>query len=199
MVWNCQGAASAGFHRTLKQLIWEHKPSIVCLLEPKVSGDQANAICAGFGFSEWVRVEAFGFSGGIWILWKETLLVNIMFTHPQFAVLQVGEGRSEPWFLSVVYGSPNLQLRRSLFSDLSSQSLGIQGPWLTAGDYNTVASQSEVSNPGTFNSTRCSEFNEWIFREGLIDLGFEGPNITWRRGINSETFKGARFTDWIEH
>ncbi|XP_019156867.1 PREDICTED: uncharacterized protein LOC109153452 [Ipomoea nil] len=117
----------------------------------------------------------------------------------------MGEGSLEPWFLSVVYGSPNLQLRRRLFSDLSSQIFGIQGPWMSVGDYDTAASRSEVSNLETFNLSRCSEFNDWIFREGLIDLGFTGSSFTWMRGVNTTTFKvltGKKFKfnyAWTTH
>ncbi|XP_019186538.1 PREDICTED: uncharacterized protein LOC109181240 [Ipomoea nil] len=161
LIWNCQGAASGAFRRTFNQFVRLHKPAIVCLLEPKVSGSQANGICSCFGFSEWVRIEAIGFSGGIWLL-------------------------------SVVYGSPNMQLRRKLFADLSSQDLGLQGPWLSVGDFNSVLKKEEVSNSDTFNTARCTDFSDWIFREGLIDLGFTGSPFTWMRGINTTTFKGAR-------
>lgn len=56
MTWNCQGAASKPFRRALKMFVRMYNPAIVCLLEPKVSGDQANSICSSFGFEEWIRV-----------------------------------------------------------------------------------------------------------------------------------------------
>lgn len=63
LIWNCQGAVSHVFRRTLKQHLRDYNPSIACLLEPKVSGTQANDICFSLDFNEWLRVEAFGFSG----------------------------------------------------------------------------------------------------------------------------------------
>ncbi|XP_019179248.1 PREDICTED: uncharacterized protein LOC109174466 [Ipomoea nil] len=192
LVWNCQGAASKAFRRIRKQFLCIHKPSFVCLLEPKVSGQQANEICFSLGFDDWMRVEAIGFSGGIWILWKSSIHIEVLDTHPQFISLQVQDADSESWLLSVVYGSPNKALRKRLFSELSGQFFMPHGPWLAVGDFNSVTCQDEVNNLETFSMSRCSDFNQWIFREGLIDLGFEGTKFTWMRGVNSTSFKGAR-------
>nr|GMD60351.1 uncharacterized protein LOC109181278 [Ipomoea batatas] len=40
-----------------------HRPEILGIMEPKVSSAHANSICMKLGFSDWVRVEAVGFSG----------------------------------------------------------------------------------------------------------------------------------------
>ncbi|XP_019178132.1 PREDICTED: uncharacterized protein LOC109173349 [Ipomoea nil] len=192
MVWNCQGAASKSFRRALKQFIRVYNPSIVCLLEPKVSGDHANRICNSLGFRDWIRVEAYGFSGGIWVFWKDVIKVEIITTHPQFISMQVIDNLSEPWLFTVVYGSPNQYLRRNLFADLSGQDMDVLLPWLIAGDFNSVTCQEEVNNQDNFSISRSSDFNDWIFREGLVDLGFAGSKFTWMRGSSSSTFKGAR-------
>lgn len=81
---------------------------MIYLLEPKVSDNQANKICSSFGFDNWARVEAVGFSGGICNLWKETIKVKIIKTNPQYVSLQVYENDTNPWILTVVYGSPSL-------------------------------------------------------------------------------------------
>ncbi|XP_019160870.1 PREDICTED: uncharacterized protein LOC109157416 [Ipomoea nil] len=190
--WNCQGAASASFRRILKQFLRLHKPSLVCLFESKVSGAQANEICSSFGFDEWIRVESVGYSGGIWLFWNDTLSIEILYTHPQFISFQVTEIGSLPWLMSAVYGSPNLALRRRLFADLSGQFFEPQGPWLTVGDFNSITNRSEVNGSESFTLSRCSAFNSWIFREGLVDLGYSGSIYTWMRGIDTPSFKGAR-------
>lgn len=178
LIWNCQGAASNSFRRTLKNFICIHNPSIVCLLEPKVSGVQANKICSSFGFEDWIRVEAVGFSGGIWIHWNTAVNVAILKTHPQFILLQVDDKRTHPWILAVVYGSPNRMLRKKLFTDLSLQELGLQHQCLAIGDFNSVTGSNEVSSPECFNQARCADFNNWIFEEGLMDLSYQGSLFT---------------------
>ena len=89
MVWNCQGAASREFVRVLKDLLKHHKLDILGLLEPKVSGSHADEVCQKLGFKEWIRVEAVGFSGGIWIFWNSSLVIDVVHTHPQFILLKV--------------------------------------------------------------------------------------------------------------
>ncbi|XP_019199070.1 PREDICTED: uncharacterized protein LOC109192823 [Ipomoea nil] len=186
------GAASSSFKRTLRQFCRDSNPSLICLLEPKVSGNQANKLCNSFGFDEWIRVEAVGFSGGIWILWKNYISIEIIRTNPQYISVQVNDCEMGPWVLSLVYGSPCQSLKRKMFAELSHQNLDPQPSWLAVGDFNAVTGHEEVSNPASFSSTRCSDFNDWIFRQGLIDLGYEGSKYTWKRGTNTETFKGAR-------
>lgn len=43
-------------------------PSKIVLLEPKISRAEASKVCKGLGKSHWIRSEANGFSGGIWLL-----------------------------------------------------------------------------------------------------------------------------------
>lgn len=50
IVWNCQGAASKRFFRAAMSIIKVHKPDCFCLLEPKMSGDNADKVCFKFGF-----------------------------------------------------------------------------------------------------------------------------------------------------
>ncbi|XP_031098763.1 uncharacterized protein LOC116002705 [Ipomoea triloba] len=165
-----RGAASKSFKRTLSYFCRKFHPDVVCLFEPKVSGTHANRICSSFGFEDWIRVEAVGFSGGIW----------------------VKDGLSSPWVFSAVYGSPNLPLRKKLFTDLSANISDPHSCWLICGDFNSVTNRDEVSNTESFMSSRCADFVDWISREGLIDLGFEGPKFTWTRGKNTTSYKAAR-------
>ena len=73
----------------MKDLLKQHKPDILGLLEPKVSRSQADDVCQKLGFKEWIRVEAVGFSGGIWIFWNSSLVIDVVHTHPQFILLNV--------------------------------------------------------------------------------------------------------------
>ena len=98
----------------------------------------ADSICNKSGFDQWVRVEAIGYGRGIWILWKESLQVEILKSHPQFIHLRIGRGDEKTWLISVVYGSPNASLRRSLWKDLHKGSLELNEAWLIMGDFNSI-------------------------------------------------------------
>ena len=89
IVWNCNGAASKSFLRTLKELLNRLKSGILGLVETKCIGDHTNTIYNPLGFEYWTCVEALGFSGGIWLFWKENLHLKIIKTHPQFLHVRV--------------------------------------------------------------------------------------------------------------
>lgn len=202
IIWNCQGAGSKEFVRAARMFIKSHNPSIMGLLETKISGETANTVCKKLNFSNWTRIEAIGYSGGIWILWKDEIYVMVSYIHPQFAVLDVCY-KGKRWNLVVVYASPDYQLRNKLWFDLNKERLGLWDEWIAVGDFNAVTNADEVSNQNTFNQRRCAGLKNWIHREGLIDLGFTGPLFTWVRGKETDNFKGARLDrvvcsmDWL--
>ena len=68
MFWNCQGVSSKGFHRTFKGFVKNYTPTMVAILEPKVSGIRADNFIRSSGFARSHRVKAVGFSRGIWLL-----------------------------------------------------------------------------------------------------------------------------------
>lgn len=192
MVWNCQGIASREAICILKEITRTQRPQILGILEQKIFGVKADEVCNTLGFEDWVRVETVGFSGGIWILWRDSIQASVIFTHPQFILLQVKDFNQDPWVLAVVYGSLTHGLRKHLWKALNLRNLQIEGPFLAAGDFNAVLGPNAVSDCNNFSQQRCAGFAEWIFYNGLIDLGYSGPRFTWRRGAHAASYKGAR-------
>lgn len=75
-----------------------YKPDIIAVLEPRISGITADDVCTRIGRKNWIRVEADGFSGGVWILWEEdTIKVRMKHVHKQFVHLIINPGRNEEW------------------------------------------------------------------------------------------------------
>ncbi|CAN1242897.1 hypothetical protein LINPERPRIM_LOCUS5491 [Linum perenne] len=81
-------------------------PDIVILVEPRVSGSTAESSCRRLGFENYERVEAIGFSGGIWVLWHPCK-VNLRRIQSSHQLLHMeGEGNGSCSFLlTAVYGS----------------------------------------------------------------------------------------------
>lgn len=79
---------------------------IVCLLEPRISGKEANCIIDKMGFNFSYCVEVVDFSSGIWISWKELIRIEIIQNHPQFILIHIfGILPSHSFFVFFVYGS----------------------------------------------------------------------------------------------
>lgn len=77
LVWNCQGCAHTHFNRILKEYVREFDVDVVVLLETRISGLRAKSVNMNLGFDYSHRVEAKGFTGGIKVMWKDTVSINI--------------------------------------------------------------------------------------------------------------------------
>lgn len=145
-----------------------------------------------------------GFSGGIWVLWNDSITLNIIASNPQFLLVNAREDRKLEYTIAFLYASPTPHLRRKLWNTLAPARFGGHKSWLAVGDFNSVSSAEEVSNPGTYDLHRNAKFNQWIFQEGLIDMGYNGARFTWMRGNEENTFKGARLdralgsSEWMD-
>lgn len=58
--------------RVMKMLIKRHNPSIVALLETRVSEDSVVEIVSKLGFSHSIIVDPHGYSGGLVLLWNDS-------------------------------------------------------------------------------------------------------------------------------
>jgi len=193
LVWNVQGAGSKQFQNVLQEHIRRHRPSIMALVETRISGSKAQAICNSTGFRRNFRVEAQGFQGGIWVLWhEEDIEIVIVQSHDQFVTVGVKSQNSISWYLTFVYASPHTQRREILWQELHQVATDCRLPWLLAGDFNETTSLDERNHGGPDMRRRCARFKHWIENNGLIDLGFWGPKFTWARGLSAHYKKEAR-------
>ena len=140
-------------------------------------------------------MEAHGYSGGIWILWKDKVIIDILRMHPQFIHLKVSNQGRRDWLLTMVYGSPNHSIRKKLWRDLNQKNLVVDEPWVIAWDFNSVTSVEEISNSGLIDQRRCAGFNIWLFEHTLIDLGFNGAKFTWSQSNTPDSFKEPSWTE----
>lgn len=181
--WNCQGAASPRFCRALASFIQGYKPEIIVLVEPRISGSQADHAIRKIGYAHSHRVESQGFSGGIWILWKPSVTVEALFNHRQFIHVKITSvATNKSCFYTAVYGSPHPMVREDLWHCLSQVHRNPTQPWVLSGDFNaTVAPEERCGGMHRSNSGNKS-FKHFLLRTGLIDLGYSGPKFTWQRG-----------------
>lgn len=167
---------------------------MLVLVETHLSGEQAQRVCDRIGFSGQLRVEAQGFSGGIWMFWRaETVSVTPYDNNTQHLTVEVKKIGDDPWLFSAIYASPDSSQRKTLWRELEAIKSRYRGPWLLAGDFNDTKDMSERNgNGGSEMQRRCREFANWINNNSFIDLGCSGPEHTWFRGVTQTTFKSAR-------
>ncbi|PKI66401.1 hypothetical protein CRG98_013203 [Punica granatum] len=127
---------------SLRDYLRLHSPDIVAIVEPRISDVRADKVCRKFREFEVIRVEAEGFSGGVWVLWRPNRLkLTILQRHRQAIHVRVEEG-SRSWLFTTVYGSPNAAIRENLWGFLHSVAPTGDDAWLLMGDFNVIASES---------------------------------------------------------
>ncbi|KAL4369616.1 hypothetical protein GQ457_05G027480 [Hibiscus cannabinus] len=113
-------------------------------METHISGKKADGIIRKHGFDHSFRVEATGFSGGIWLLWKGNLRVDVLAVSNQFIHVNCEERESEfVGCVTFVYASPMIGMRNLLWNQLEALCHADGRPWLLGGDFNAIVSESE--------------------------------------------------------
>lgn len=158
----------------LKEILRVHRPALVILLEPRINGDSANAVCRRMlGKTRWVRSEATGFSGGVWMLWdKDEFSLELKYHDKKFLYFWVRSREGLEWELTAVYAYHNPSIRKFLWGKLSE--VKISRPWVLAGDFNCVLMEEECSS----NNGASSCFRSWVEENCLLDVGFIGSTFT---------------------
>ncbi|KAK8689375.1 hypothetical protein V6N13_088096 [Hibiscus sabdariffa] len=84
----------------------DYKPTLLGLVEPRISGDQADLVISMLGYLCSYRIEGSGFSGGIWLCWNDSVHVEILFHHFQFLHSRVSCNKTgSSVLLTLVYAS----------------------------------------------------------------------------------------------
>ncbi|KAK8625827.1 hypothetical protein V6N13_056984 [Hibiscus sabdariffa] len=118
-IFNDGGCAHPKFFSTARQYLLDVKLDLVIFVEPRVIGRKADVIIASLGFSYSHRVEATGFSGGIWILWFNSVKVDVELNHFQFFHCRITTVHDNSSALAtIIYGSPNATKCKDLWSNL---------------------------------------------------------------------------------
>lgn len=68
LIWNFRGAAERNFPSLVKDTMRIYNLDFIDILEPRVSGQRADEIIRRTGLVEGARIDARGFSGGVWCL-----------------------------------------------------------------------------------------------------------------------------------
>ncbi|KAI9100030.1 hypothetical protein K1719_024248 [Acacia pycnantha] len=119
MIWNSRAPGARSFPALVRDLKSHYKLDFIAILETRCSkASTGRANQAGFTHMELIDNE--GYSGGIWCPWEPCIShVVVIERHHQFMHLRITDASSHYWMLTVVYASPSIVGRRTLWSNLS--------------------------------------------------------------------------------
>ncbi|XP_047256075.1 uncharacterized protein LOC124888831 [Capsicum annuum] len=178
IIWNTRGANSASFHRQCEAMVKTHKPAMLVLLETMMVEHKAHT--ETLRFDAQVQSSASGMKDGIVVMLKEEFLKlnSISITNQGVHVMVKVIPDPKPWLFSVVYASPDLSTRLSLWEELCQLAQSHNEDWLIGGDFNEVLSSNEKLGGNYPSPKRILEFRQCLDNCSMIDLGYKGCKYT---------------------
>lgn len=154
-----------------------------------------SAIVKTCGFSDFYFVPSCGSSGGMFLMWHNSLHVQLI-RATDFAIT-VLITNAPSWYLTGVYGPTNHLLKPNFWQDLTSFGSLFDGLWCVAGDFNAILEQKDKIGGRPFASGSVCRFKRFIDDRELIDLSFTGNPFTWNnRRVVEPTFRNGLIAVW---
>lgn len=180
LLWNGRGAGNRKFLRNARDLVALQKPDCLIIVEPRISGAKADARIQQLRFDHSTKVDARGFSGGIWVLWNNSLgRVEVVGKFSQAITLLISGRTPQPWLLTAVYAHPTPTIRDELWNFLGNCSCFDESPWALIGDFNQILSSDESFGGTTAGLRGRHKMQNFMQQRGIVDLGASGTQYTW--------------------
>ena len=71
IAWNCRGTRKLAFKSHVRELVHNHDPDILIVMETRIGGDRAKEITDELPFDGAIHTLTIGYAGGLWLLWNE--------------------------------------------------------------------------------------------------------------------------------
>ncbi|XP_039018363.1 uncharacterized protein LOC120149704 [Hibiscus syriacus] len=110
--------------------------------------------------------------------------VDILLNHFQFIHYRISTTCGKfSTLATIIYASPNTTKRKQLWPHLRSLAGNITSHWIMFGDFNSTLTASAQMNAAI--STRpCKNFQNFVYDFDIRDMGFQGLEFTWNRGLS---------------
>ncbi|CAM8877662.1 unnamed protein product [Rhodiola kirilowii] len=175
--WNCRGVGGPRAVRSICDVVNTHRPSILGLLETKKADGNWDDLRCRLGFKGCLSVRSRGKAGGLALLWKDDVGVDLKsFSYSHIDVWVKGE---EEFFLTVFYGNPRVQDRIQSWNLLRKLRRDEGQAWAVMGDFNEVLFGCEMEGKRDRPVWQMDKFRHCLNDCGLSDLGSEGGRFTY--------------------
>ncbi|KAL5544921.1 hypothetical protein UlMin_008705 [Ulmus minor] len=188
LVWNVRGLGNTRTFQILRDHVQQFCPSLVFLSETLCSKSYLEQIRVKLNFSGLVTWEKEGRSGGLCLLWAESVDVRLLSGSKGHIDAVISSHDNPTWRFTGMYGNPDTSLRTQFWDLMKRLGDSHSLPWLCGGDLNEILFDHEKKGGGARDSYLLRNFREALEYCNLADLGFRGPKFTWCRGNNNSNF-----------
>ena len=131
IIWNSRGALKPNFQGHIRDLVQQHDPNILMVMEAKLGGDRAKAIIDKLPLDGAIHIDTIGYSSGLWLLWNlDKVEVELLAKTEQEIHVEVKVRASRlTWIFSAIYASPRSEERCILWENLTKVAELHKLPW----------------------------------------------------------------------
>ncbi|KAL5773786.1 hypothetical protein ACOSQ2_013710 [Xanthoceras sorbifolium] len=170
LVWNVRGLGNTRTFQTLQYYLRQHSPTVVFFIETLFMHDSLERLRVLFGFSGKLVIDRVGHSGGLCLLWSDSVEVDLITFPCHHIDTKIKSPGGFIWRFTGFYGYLEGSQRQHSWTLLRRLQHQLTLPWLCGGDFNEILSSSEKE--GGVNRPRFLINN---FRQERLDL-FLGTN-----------------------
>ncbi|XP_019164319.1 PREDICTED: uncharacterized protein LOC109160487 [Ipomoea nil] len=182
MSWNCRGLGNPTAIRVLADLVRMKRPKVVFFMETFVDRSRMESVRVQLGFDSVFVVDAVGHSGGLAMLWLNSVCLQVTAYDSNFIDARVElEAGSPGWRFTGYYGFSERARRREAWQLLRNLAGQSTEPWVIMGELNDLLHQNEKKSRAPHPPWCITGFGDAVVDCGLQDLPFSEYQYTWVR------------------
>ncbi|MCH93186.1 endonuclease/exonuclease/phosphatase family protein, partial [Trifolium medium] len=177
--WNCRGLSTSSAIPNLCNIAQGHQPDILFLSETLSKSQTMERIRVKLKFNCCLSIDVEGRSGGLSVMWRDTISCRVMNYSRNFINLIVQEKEEAEWRLTCYYGYPERGRRRQAWELLRELRDMSDLPWCVIGDFNDLLAQEDKKGQHPHPNWLCNGFRSAVCDCDLTDIHLEGYPYTW--------------------
>ena len=200
---NSRGMARPVAARNLRAVVRSINFNCIFIQETKINDSRLLHVVTNMGFEHHFCVPSCGTAGGLFLGWKAGVDIEITVANQSLInVLVFSDPEYQPWMLTLVHGPPSKSARTPFWEQLMTLAESFSSPWMCCGDFNCIMSQEEKKGGRPFVDSSRGELREFLYKGGLIGLGYKGNSFTWtnrrlgRANIKERLDRAAINMEW---
>ncbi|KAL5564766.1 hypothetical protein UlMin_027930 [Ulmus minor] len=148
LVWNVRGLGNTRTFQILRDHVQQFCPSLVFLSETLCSKSYLEHIQAKLNFSGMVTWEKEGRSGGLCLLWTDSIDIRLLTGSKGHIDAIISSHDNSKWRFTGMYGNPDTSLRTQFWDLMKRLGDSHSLPWLCGGDLNEILFDHEKKGGG---------------------------------------------------
>jgi hypothetical protein len=150
------------------------------LSETHLDNAKAEKVRRRAGFDQKVLYESDGRSGGLLLMWKSEINIQVQEVTKNYIDVVIEEDGG--WRFTGIYGEPEWNRKALTWEAIRAIKGDLTVPWLIMGDFNEILYNSEKEGGRPRSQRQLQAFHDVLSECGLNDMGFIGDLYNWRRG-----------------